>query len=1042
MSYVELRARSAFSFGDGVLTPEALVQAAKAKGYAALALTDAADLGGIIRFAQEAELQEIKPVVGAELMVGGYPLALLARDQAGYRNLSALVTRARVESRRGKPALRWAEVMERAARLHLLTGPPTGELATLVRAKRTAEAVRLLARWRELFSGNLAVEVQMHHVSTTEAALAGALIDVAERAGVSWVATNEPRYLDDSGRLVHDLMTALRAGVDVDTAARRGLLLPNGEWRLKSPVEMATLWRGREEGIEESARIADECGFDIRWLRPPLPNLGLPSGESADSYLRRLVEDGARERWGEKIGPEERDRIKKELDVIRELGFAGFFLVMRQAVDFARQQGIMCQGRGSAANSVVAFCLKITAVDPVKHHLLFERFLSVGRTDGETEAPDIDMDFEMHRREEVLNFIYQRHSRDQAAITAVTQVYHAPSALQDMMRALGYPVELAFKLSKRIHRDSPTTGAEMVEKELGKRFGLNTEDARGRALLRAMRTLEDVPRMRSTHPGGFVLSSEPLGEYMPIEQTTMGRTILQFDKDDLDAVVVPKFDFLGLGGLTAVRLSFDALEQRTGVKRDLYSLPQNDKKTFEMIRRGETLGTFQIESRAQIQSILQTQPENLYDLVVQVALVRPGPIQGEFVGPYTRRRRGLEKWDYDHKELEPILERTFGIPIFQEQAMRIAMDLGGYTATEADELRRTMGHVRKQPRLAAELQKLGERFLDKGLSRDLTERLLKQMAGFGNYGFPESHAWSFALIAYATAWLKANHPAEFLYGLLNAWPMGFYPLATLVHDARRSHVEVRGPCLRDGSWESTLEATGDSEKPAVRIGWRHIHGIGKRALERLRDASSDAPFASVEDVVRRARLSRAEALHLARAGAFEAFEPGRRRAAWEALRAAGDTLPLAPARHLPFDARELDGPELVFLDYLATGISVHGHPMEHLRPRLCAAGIRSSADLPNLANGAIVLVSGLVVARQHPQTAKGTVFVLLEDEWGFVNVIVPARMYERNRETVKFSQFLIVEGKFERQGAVMNVVGRGFRELRRPSISYRSHDFH
>ncbi|HEX2093272.1 MAG TPA: error-prone DNA polymerase [Longimicrobiaceae bacterium] len=1042
MSYVELRARSAFSFGDGVLTPEALVRGAAEMGYAALALTDAADLGGIVRFAQEARERQVRPVVGAEVRVGGYPLALLARDEAGYRNLSALVTLARRGNPRGKPALRWGEVLERAAGLHLLTGPLAGEVASLLRRGRRAEAERLLARLREAFGRHLAVEVQLHHVSGAEAALAGALVELAERFSVPWVVTNEPRYLDDDGRLVHDLMTALRAGVDVDTAARRGLLLPNGEWRLRSPEEMAVAWKGREEGVEESARIVEGCGFDLRWLRPPLPNSSLPPGHTEDSYLRELVYAGARERWGGEIGPAQQEQIHKELEVIRRLGFAGFFLVMRKAVEFARDRGIMCQGRGSAANSVVAFCLKITAVDPVRNGLLFERFLSEARTDGETEAPDIDMDFEMHRREEVLDYIYDLYGREHAAITAVTQVYHAPSALQDMMRALGYPPELALPISKRIHRYDPAEGAEVVGKELGRRFGLNTEDARGRALLDAMRTLQDVPRMRSTHPGGFVLSSAPLGAYMPIEETTLGRTILQFDKDDLDVVVVPKFDFLGLGGLTAVRLSFDALERRVGRRLDLYDLPEDDEKTFEMIRRGETLGTFQIESRAQIQSILQTQPENLYDLVVQVALVRPGPIQGEFVGPYTRRRRGVERWEHDHPKLAPILDRTRGIPIFQEQAMSIAMALGGYTPAEADDLRRTMGHVRKQARLEEALRKLRERFVANGLSEDLAERLIRQMRGFGNYGFPESHAWSFALIAYATAWLKANHPAEFLYGLLNAWPMGFYPLATLVHDARRGGVEVRGPCLRRGEAESTLEDTADPGRPAVRIGWRHIHGIGERTLEALRDARTEAPFRSVEDVVHRAGLKRAEALHLARAGAFEAFEPGRRRAAWEALRAAGDVLPLAPARRLPFDPREMRGAELVFLDYLATGVCTHGHPMEHLRPRLRAAGILSSQEVQHAGRGEIVLVAGLVVARQHPQTAKGTVFVLLEDEQGFVNVIVPARLYEKNRETVRFSTFLIVEGKFERNEAVTNVVGRAFRELKQPAISYRSHDFH
>ena len=1078
-SFVELRARSAFSFGDGAVTPEALVARAAELGYGALGLTDAADLGGVIRFALAAREHEIRPIAGAELRVDGRPAAFLARDETGFRNLAALVTRARLDNRRGQPGVSFADLRERSAGLHALTGPAAGPIASRLRRGKPAEAAQELDRWREVFGGQLAVEVQLHHVSGAEAALADALIELAERHRVPWVVTNEPRYLDDSGRRVHDLLTALRAGMDVDTAFRRGMLLPNGEWRLKSPAEMARCWEGREAGLEESLRIAGECTFDLHWLRPPLPNFPLPPGENDDSFLRAQVYAGAAERWGS-IGARERKQIEHELGVIQRLGFAGFFLVMWKAVRFARSQGILCQGRGSAANSAVAYCLGITAVDPVKHNLLFERFLSEARTDGLTEAPDIDVDFEMHRREEVLNYIYDSYGREHAAITCTTQVYRAPSALQDAMRALGYPAELALQLSKRLHRRGPAEGADLLEKELAKRFGLATEDARGRALLAALRAMEDLPRMRSTHVGGFVLSSAPLGEHMPIERTTMGRTILQFDKDDLDAVGVPKFDFLGLGGLTAVRLAFDAVEQRTGKRFELYNLPQDDPQTFEMISKGDTIGTFQIESRAQIQSILQTRPERLYDLVVQVALIRPGPIQGEFVSPYTRRRRGVEEVTYLQPELEPILkpilERTYGIPIFQEQAMSIAMALGGFSAAEADELRRAMGHSRKRDRLLATLQKLRERFIANGLEQDTADHLIAQLEGFGNYGFPESHAWSFALIAYATAYLKAHYPTEFLLGLLNAWPMGFYAPATLVHDARRAGVTVLPPCLRDGEWECTLEHTPDhlalqvrecgptlrplppsagvreSTTPtfalshfrtfALRIGWRHIRGLGKKTREALQSARADGPFTSVRDVIRRAGLERAAVLHLARAGAFEAWEPGRRKAAWEALRAAGDILPFAPTRRLPFEPQELEGQELIFLDYLATGISVHGHPMEHLRPRLRSAGFAASSDLRWIPPDTPITTAGLVVARQHPETSKGTVFVLLEDEDGFINVIVPAKLYAANREVVKFSPFLMVEGRFERKGPVMNVVGRKFRTLKTAPIASRSHDFH
>lgn len=1149
MAYIELRCHSAFSFGDGACTPEALVERAAAYGYPALGLTDTADLGGIIRFALAATRAGIRPVIGAELIVDGHPAAFLALNEEGYHNLAGLVTRARVGGAllvsegamaaedgsiagdgpgglpahtprphasaqpdplrgplrphgrlrpRGRPHLTWSELADRSAGLYALTGPAAGELPSLIRSRRPEEAAYQLGRWRDLFGERLAIEVQYHHVSGADAALARALIELAEWSRTPWVVTNDPRYLDNGSRLVHEMLTSHRSGLDLDRAAAAGVLLPNGEWRLKPPAEMEQLWRGREAGLEESRRIALACDFDLRWLRAPLPHFPAPRGHDDDSYLRELTLAGARERWGE-LNSRQEAQLEHELGVIRRLGFAGFFLVMWDAVRFARSRGILCQGRGSAANSVVAYLLGITAVDPVEHGLLFERFLSESRTDGSTEAPDIDVDFEMHRREEVLDYMYRTWRREHAAITAVTQVYHAPTALQDAMRALGYPAELVAELSKRLRRRHPIEGAEILERELADSHGLDLTKPRGRALLTALRAMEDLPRLRSTHPGGFVISSAPLGDYMPIETTTMGRTILQFDKDDLDAAGVPKFDFLGLGGLTAIRLAFDAIERRTGERLEMYRLPQDDPKTYAMISRGDVVGTFQIESRAQVQSLLQTQPERLYDLVVQVALIRPGPIQAKFVRPYTRRRRGLEPIGFAHPTLEPILRRTQGVPIFQEQAMSIAMTLGGFTAAEADELRRTMGHQKKLPRLQSALQKLRIRMTARGITGETADQIVDDLLSFANYGFPESHAWSFALIAYATAYLKAHYPAEFFMALLNAWPMGFYPPSTLVHTARRDGVVVRPPCLRDGDWECTLEPRttsspssdaghGDASArrggsgsadmngadagvgstgatPALRIGWRFIHGLSERAREALQTARAEAPFTSVEDVVRRARLTRAEALQLARAGAFEAFEPGRRRAAWEALRGVADHLPLAPAGGhgatmtargapapggtpapghatlLPFSPSELTGEEVIFLDYLATGVSTAGHPMEHLRARLTAAGVTGSRGLESLVDGERCLVAGLVVARQHPATSKGTVFVLLEDEWGFINVIVPPRLYLEYREVVNHSPFLLVEGHFERDGRVLNLVGRRFRKLDVKPIAHRSRDF-
>ncbi len=1056
--YTELRAHTAFSFGDGAVTPEALVRRAAELGYPAIGITDAADLGGVVRFVCEARRGGIRPIVGAELIVDGHPAAFLVETAEGYRNLAALVTLARVgdldtwdrehpHTTRGQAGVPWAEVARRSAGLTALTGPPSGRLASLLRADRRFEAARLLAEWREAFGRRLAVEVQRHEVGPWERALADELIALAEREHVPWVVVNEPRYLDRRSRLVHDMLVALRADLTLQAAADQGLLLPNGRWRLPPPSEMARQWADRPEGLEESARMAQRSNFSLAWMRPPLPHFDVPEGHTDDSFLRQCVYQGARERWG-MVTDEQRRQLDHELGVIERLGFAGFFLVMWDAVRWARSQCILCQGRGSAANSAVAYCLAITAVDPVKHGLLFERFLSEVRVNGQTEAPDIDLDVEHDRREELLDHVYGKWKRSSAAIACIVQHYRAPNALLDAMRVLGYPAELGFKLSKRLHYEEAGDGADYLRDTLAKQFGLDVECARGRTILELMRGCDALPRLRATHVGGFVLSSAPLGDWLPVEHTTMGRTIVQFDKDDLDSLGVPKFDFLGLGGLSLVRRAFDVIERRTGTRPAMYSLPTDDKPTYEMISRGETIGTFQIESRAQIASIVKTRPELLYDIVVQVALIRPGPIEARFVNPYTMRRRGLQPVSYRHPALEPILKRTQGLPIFQEQAMAVAMVMAQYTAAEADALRRTMGHNRKRNCLLDELERLRVRMVERGVESGAAEAIRHDLESFGSYGFPESHAWSFALIAYATAWLRCHHPAEFYLGLLNSWPMGFYSPATLVYDARRQGVEVRPPCLRDGDWECTVEEAADPARPALRIGWRHVRGMGERVLERLRAARAAGGFGSVEDVVRRAALTRFEALALARGGAFGAWEPDRRYAAWEALRVVGDVLPLTPAppshshshsrRYRP---RPVTRDELVYLDYFATGMSLNGHPMERARERLDRGGALDSKTLRDLKGGEQVIVGGLVTIRQRPQTANGTIFLLLEDEHGFINVVVPAQLVEPNREVVKFATFVLVQGRFERDGEVMNVVGRRFKELTMRRIRYASRDF-
>ncbi|MGH7653032.1 MAG: PHP domain-containing protein, partial [Gemmatimonadaceae bacterium] len=640
-AYTELRAHTAFSFGDGSITPETLVARAAELGFSAIGITDTADVGGFVRAVLAGRDANVRILAGTELCVDGKPMAFLARNADGYRNLASLVTQSRVGAwnawdktltgrTRGRPNITWAQLREKSAGLHLLTGPPSGPLASFVRAGDGASGERWLAERRELFGGRIAVEVQLHHAGGSEGALAGALVELAERCGVPWVAVNDPRYVDESSRVVHDLLTALRQGMTAGEALRAGVLHPNGEWRLLSPREMQLRWQGREAGIEESARITSEIeALELAWMRPPLPAFGRMTGGDADRFLRERTYEGARTRWrrtpDDALSDAQVRQLDHELALVATLGFAGFFLVMWDAVTFARSRGILCQGRGSAANSAIAYCLGITAVDPVKEGLLFERFLSEMRVDGKAEAPDIDVDFEHDRREEVLDYMYDTYKRPHAAIACIVQTYRAPNAVQDAMRAFGYPAELATSISSRLHRYDPADAAVHMQERYAKQAGLDVDSARVRALLRAIAGFEGLPRLRATHVGGFVISGEPLGDWMPVEQTTMGRTIVQFDKDDLDAVGVPKFDFLGLGGLAMIRRAFDAIEVRTGARPEMYTLPyDNDPKTYELVSRGDTVGTFQIESRAQISSIVHTRPEHLYDIVVQVALIRPG----------------------------------------------------------------------------------------------------------------------------------------------------------------------------------------------------------------------------------------------------------------------------------------------------------------------------------------------------------------------------------------------------------------------------------
>jgi len=804
--------------------------------------------------------------------------------------------------------------------------------------------------------------------------------------------------------------------------------------------------------------VADRCKFRMTELKPRLPAFQVPGGRSSDDFLRGLVEHGARERYANRFGPEHRRQIEHELKVIARLELADYFLIMWDVVRFATRRGILVQGRGSAANSAVCYCLKITAVDPIGFKLLFERFLSEGRN----EPPDIDLDIAHNDREEVLQYVYEKYGRVHAAMVCESITYRGRMAVRDVARVLGFPVEVADRLSEEVDRGEAADAARSLAAGGATRVGLDPENPRTRALIRAVWGLNELPRHRSIHVGGFILSKQPLGELVPIEPASMAdRTVIQWDKDDLDLPGFVKFDLLGLGMLTMLGKAIGYVHWTRGVELDLAALPPDDPEVYDMICAADTVGVFQIESRAQMNTLPRVRPRCFYDLVVEVALIRPGPIQGDMVHPYLRRRRGEEPVTYLDPRLEPVLERTLGIPLFQEQGMKVAVTLAGFTPAQADNLRRAMGFKRSHQAMEGVGRDLARGLRENGVRPEVAEKIFKQLTAFANYGFPESHSASFALLVYASAYLKHYFAPEFYCALLNSQPMGFYSPATLIHDARRHDVEVRPIDLAHSEWDCTLETArsaaqrsthpasaevaGDTGAPALRIGLRYVKGLGKAARERLQVALAAGPFDSAEDVVRRSGLGQSELRTLAEAGAFETLWPGRRQALWELLRQArGDAGPLAPravARSrgaLP----EMTDVERMAADYRSTGLSVDRHPMEFLREKMVASGVLSARELADCRSGDRVSVGGIVICRQRPGTAKGVMFVTLEDETGFANFVVMPDVQQSFRETLLRAPLLLLEGTVESEQGVVNVMVSGASPLAsRADSALRSRDF-
>jgi error-prone DNA polymerase len=1022
MTYAELHCLSNFSFQRGASSARELFERAKQRGYTALAITDECTLAGVVRAWQAAKEVGLPVIVGSEMRIEDGPkLVLLVENLAGYQALCRLVTAARRRAPKGEYRLLREDFSDPADGLPALWIPddPTD--------------AREGAWLRTVFPDRLWIAVELHRGQRDSKKLV-ALQALGTSLDLPLVAAGDVHMHARGRRALQDAMTAIRHHVTVAEAGFR--LFPNGERHLRPLHTLADLYP--PELLAESVRIAERCRFDLGQLRYRYPHELVPDGQTATSWLRELTEQGLRWRWPGAIPQKARDLAEKELALIAELGYESYFLTVHDIVRHARSRHILCQGRGSAANSVVCYALGITEIDPGRIGMLFERFVSRERD----EPPDIDVDFEHERREEVIQYIFARYGRHRAALTAVVNTYHGASAVRDIAKALGLPPDQVDALAGCIGRwsDALPTAERLREQ------GFDPDSPILRRVLALTAELVGFPRHLSQHPGGFVISEQPLSMLVPVENATMeGRTVIQWDKDDLDAVGLLKVDILALGMLSALRRCLDLLRMHHGRDLSLATIPAEDPDTYAMICRADTIGVFQIESRAQMAMLPRLQPRNFYDLVIEVAIVRPGPIQGDMVHPYLRRRTSEEPVTYPSKALEKVFKRTLGVPLFQEQVMELAVVAAGYTPGESDDLRRSMAAWKRHGGLEHHREKLTKGMLERGYPLEFAGCIFEQIKGFGSYGFPESHAASFALLTYASCWLKQHYPGAFTCALLNSQPMGFYSPDQLLQDVRRHGVEVRPVDVRHSHWDCTLER-GRNGAFALRMGSRMVRGFNEGDARRIEQERVLQPFADVADLCERAMLdSRAREL-LADAGALRGLAGHRHRARW-AVAGVEERRPLLSAATQPQERQAaLPLPTIgedLHMDYATLGTTLGRHPLSLLRSQLRARRCRSSNELPAIPSGRSIKAAGLVVGRQRPQTASGVTFVTLEDEHGMVNVVVWRQVAERQRRPFLESRLMMVEGTLEAQNGVRHLIARRLHDLT-PLLSrldVRSRDF-
>jgi error-prone DNA polymerase len=1012
--YVELQVTSHFSFLRGASAPEELFAAAKLLGHETLGLADRNSVAGVVRGWDGQKATGVRMIAGARVDVtDGRALLLYPTDRAAWSRLTRLLSLGKVRGGKGCCILEWGDLAAHAkGMVGILLPNVAGEV--------------LAAQLRELCEvyGNLGFCALSLRRRPNDAARLQAIDDLARVSGVRSVATGDVLYHTPERRPLQDVMTAIREKTTIDALGfKRERFMDRN---LKSPAEMERRFAAFPDAIAASADIAEMCRFDLGEIQYQYPYEEVMAGRTAQEALAALTEEGAAQKFPSGLPEAYRKQIDHELRLIDQLGYAPYFLTVNAIVAESRRRGILCQGRGSAANSCVCYMLGVTSIDPIQHELLFERFVSGERK----EPPDIDVDFEHERREEIIQWIYETYGRHRSALTAVVTRYRTRGAVAEVGKALGLPRDLTKMLTGLVWGWSE----EGITDEQIESLNLNANDYRLRLTLDLSRQLIGTPRHLSQHPGGFVLTQDRLDELVPIEPARMeDRQIIEWDKDDIDALKFMKVDVLGLGMLGCMNRAFNLLEEMKGIKVGMADLQDDDPGVYAMIQKADTLGVFQIESRAQMSMLPRIKPARFYDLVIEVAIVRPGPIQGDMVHPYLRRREGKEQPEYPKPELRAVLEKTLGVPLFQEQAMKVAIVGAGFTPAEADQLRRAMATFKLTGGVSHFYDKLVNGMVARGYPKDFAERTFKQIEGFGSYGFPESHAASFAKIAYASCWMKHHHPDVFCAALLNAQPMGFYAPAQIVRDARNHGVPVLPVSINHSRWDCTLEPAGDRYM-AVRLGFRQVRGLANVHGAAIVAARGPAPYGSVEEVWRRAGVPRAAIERLAEADAFHSIAEDRRQGLWKVKGLGEAPLPLFAAADEREAAFSLEGREpdtalrpmtqgrQVVEDYRSLQLSLRGHPLSFLRGQLDTMGIVRCGDLASVRSGRNIEVAGVVLVRQRPGSAKGVLFVTIEDETGVANGIIWPNKFEIYRRQLMSASMIAMRGRLQKEGDVIHVI--------------------